>query len=118
MEIALRARQQGYLIYFADDAVVIHEPDYCQLKEILRYPQDHATETIKLRYQYKDLLGTPFILRSAMMLRLLSPVIAMQKIFEIYFGNIRNLKYIKTLPLVFLLKLVWCWGARQRPFGF
>ena len=118
MEFSLRARQQGYRIFFAADAVVTHDHDCTQLKDIFQYPLDHAIETIKLRNQYRGLLGTPFVLRSVGMLRLLSPVIAMQKIFEIYFGNIRNLKYIKTLPLVFLLKLVWCWGAARGLLAF
>jgi len=118
MEFSLRARQQGYHIYFAADALVIHDPDRIQLKKVLQYSMDHAIETIKLRNQYRSLMRTPFVLRSAGMLGLFSPVIAMQKIFEIYFGNIRNLKYIKTLPLVFLLKLVWCWGAARGLLAF
>jgi GT2 family glycosyltransferase len=106
MEFILRARSKGYQINFAPDVVVTHDPNRTTLATIFSYASNQASSTIILRSQYKSLLRTPFILRSPALILAASPVLA--------FG-ISARYYLRsrfwTLPVVYALKLAWCWGA-------
>lgn len=109
--LCLKARAKGYIPHLAPEARVVHDPDYLTLAGAVKSAHAHAAATILLRNEFRSLLRTPFILRSPLPLRLLSPVIATGVTARIYFGNPRLLRRFGTLPLVWFLKLVWCWGA-------
>jgi GT2 family glycosyltransferase len=111
MHFILRARQEGYQIYFIPDAVVTHDHDRTSFSDIFRYAADHASETILLRNRYRLLLRTPFVLRSPFLILATAPVIALKVTASIYWGNINNVKFFWTAPVVYALKLAWCWGA-------
>ena len=115
-ELALRARRQGHGILFAADAVVKHDPpgEREHLLEILRYAVDHAGETITLRHRYGDVLKTPWIFRSPWLILLLSPAIAFAATWKVVADNRRAFRYLRVLPVVYLLKLAWCCGAARR----
>ncbi len=111
MEIILRAREKGYEIFFEPAAIITHDPDRGSLRSILKYSADHASRTIVFRNQYRSLLLTPFILQSPILILLSSPVIAFGLASK-YYLNCRGLfKRFWTFPVVYLLKLAWCWGA-------
>ena len=111
MEFILRARQRGYRIYFTPDAVVTHDPDRTVLRNILAYSSEHAFISILLRNQYLHLLQTPVLLRSPFLVLAASPLIAFKVTIGIYLRNSRLWKVFWTAPMVYLLKLSWCWGA-------
>jgi GT2 family glycosyltransferase len=111
MELILRARLKGYRIYFVPDAVVTHDHDRTTLAKILKYSLEHASVTILLRNQYCSLLRTPFVLRSPALILMAAPVIALKVTAGIYMSNLHLAKYFWTAPMVFALKLAWCWGA-------
>lgn len=113
MEMILRARAKGYSIYFEPEAVVTHDPMRTSLVEILQYSSIHAASTILLRYQYRELLRTPFVLRYPALLLAASPLIALKVTSGIYLGNRKLMRHIMTFPVVFALKLSWCWGAAR-----
>ncbi len=110
-EFILRARLKGYRIYFVPDAVVTHDHNRTTLAKIFRYSSEHASVTILLRDQYRSLLRTPFVLRSPALILMTAPVIALKVTAGIYLSNLRQAKYFWTAPMVFALKLAWCWGA-------
>jgi len=112
-EFALRGRQSGYRIYFTPDAIVTHCPERTTLALIFRYASQHAFHTILLRDQYRSLLGTPSVLRSSALTLLASPLIALKVTLSIYLGNSNLAKTFWTAPLVYGLKLAWCWGAAR-----
>lgn len=112
-EIGLRARSLGYRIFFEPGAVVIHDPDRTTFADIFRYAVEHARATIHLRNKYRSLLGTPSVLRSPGRLLIGSPFIALLVTAGIYAGNLRLMKFIWTAPVVYGLKLAWCWGAAR-----
>ncbi len=111
MEIILRARLKGYRIYFAPDVIVTHDPDRSTLAAIFSYSAEHASSTIVLRNEYRSILRTPFILRSPALILVTSPMIAFGVTTKYYLMNWKLLKLFWTFPMVFTLKLAWCWGC-------
>jgi glycosyltransferase involved in cell wall biosynthesis len=113
MEFIIRSRQRGYRPFFAHDAVVIHDPDRDTITSIFKYSAVHASRTITLRNRYRTVLKTPFILRSPFLILAAAPVIAFKVTASIYLKNPDLAKYFKTIPMVYALKLAWCWGAAR-----
>lgn len=113
MRLVLKARQAGSQVYFVPEARVVHDHNRSRLAEIIHYAAEHASETILLRLQYRRLLNTPFVLRSRLLILLAAPLIALKVTAGIYLGNPRNMKFLLTVPVVYLLKLAWCWGAAR-----
>lgn len=113
MDFILKARQKGYQIYFSPDAVVIHEHVRTTLAMIFSYSADHASESIILRNRHRVLMRTPFILRSPVLIIAAAPIIALKVTGDIYLKNTNNIKFICTVPVVYALKIAWCWGAAR-----
>jgi GT2 family glycosyltransferase len=113
MNFILRARAKGYNAFFVPDTVVIHDPDRTSFRSIVKYSADHASVTILLRNRYRSILHTPFILRSPALLLITAPIIALKATAGIYLGNPQIAKLFWTAPMVYLLKLAWCWGAAR-----
>jgi GT2 family glycosyltransferase len=113
MAFILRARSKGYRIHLAADAVVTHDHDRATLGSVFMYSAKHASATILLRNKYRSLLGTPFVLRSASLTIMVAPVIALKVTLGIYLRNPRLARLFWTAPLVYALKLAWCWGAAR-----
>jgi GT2 family glycosyltransferase len=113
MEYILRARQKGFTITYAPEAVVTHDPQRVTLGSVLAYAAGHAAETILLRHRFRELLRTPLVLFSPVLILLAAPVIALKTTAGIYLGNRKLLRCFHTIPLVYLIKLAWCWGAAR-----
>jgi GT2 family glycosyltransferase len=113
MELILRARKQGYKIFFHPECRILHNPIRGGLNSVLAHVRSYSKITIQLRNQYRDLLDTPFFLRSPQWLLIFTPMIAAGKTLQIYFGDSHLFRWIHTAPLVFLLKFNWCLGAFQ-----
>jgi GT2 family glycosyltransferase len=111
MELILRVRSKGYRLYLACDAVVTHKHNRATLGSVFGYSAKHASATILLRNAYRSLLGTPFVLRSSFFTIMAAPVIALKVTLGIYMHNPRLARLFWTAPLVYALKLAWCWGA-------
>lgn len=113
MELILRARLKGYRVYYVPDAVVTHDHNRTTLASIFRYSSEHASITILLRNQYRSLLRTPFVLRSPILILIAAPVVALKVTADIYMSNLSLAKLFWTAPMVFALKVAWCWGAAR-----
>jgi GT2 family glycosyltransferase len=113
MTFILRARSKGYSIYLACDAVVTHEHDRATLGSVFAYSARHASTTILLRNKYRVLLSTPFVLRSSFLTIMAAPAIALKVTLGIYMHNPRLARLFRTAPLVYALKVAWCWGAAR-----
>jgi len=113
MEFILQARQQGLTITFTTEAQVSHYPDRNTLGQVVKYAANHAAHTILLRRRFRQLLHVPRFIFSPTLLLLASPIIAFKSVMGIFLGNRKMLRYLHTLPVIFLNKLAWCWGAAQ-----
>lgn len=112
-EFILRARAKGHRAFFVPGAAVIHDPDRTELKDIVRYAVKHASVTIHIRNHYRSLLKTPFVLRSPVLILATAPIIALTVTAGIYLRNPNLARLFWTAPVVYILKLAWCWGAAQ-----
>jgi GT2 family glycosyltransferase len=112
-EFLLRALRAGYSPYFVPDAVVMHDPNRTTLRSIMRYSAVHGAASVRLRNQHKDLLSTPFLLRSSALVLLAAPLIALKVTGGIYLRNRTLARLWWTMPTVYATKLAWCWGAAQ-----
>ncbi len=110
-EWTLRARTKGYQIYLASDAVVMHDPERTTFATLVKYAARHASVTIMLRQQYMELLQTPLVLRSPGLLLCCAPLIALKVTLDTYLGNARLIKFWHTAPVIYALRIAWCWGA-------
>lgn len=113
MDLILRARIQGYGIYFFPESLVMHHHDRKRLSQIVGYSIQHAMSTIHLRNRYGEFMKTPFVLRSPLFLILGAPLIAMVATCAIFLRNPLMARFIHAAPVVFGLKLAWCWGAAK-----
>jgi GT2 family glycosyltransferase len=111
MEMILRARAAGFRIFRAADAVVVHDPERVDFASVFRYAAVHARRTIVLRGQHRQLLKTPFVLRSPLLTLMAAPAVAAWVTFRIYTRNRRTAAHWQTIPVVWALKVAWCWGA-------
>ncbi len=113
MELALRAREQGYRPVFCPQAVVLHDPGRNSLRGILHYAMKHAASTVHLRNEHRALLHTPWLLRSPVLLVLASPVVALVVTLRIYLSAGALARRAYTAPVVYALKVAWCVGAAR-----
>jgi GT2 family glycosyltransferase len=113
MEFCLRFRSTGRRVYFASDAVVLHDPERRSLRKLLEYSEKHARSTILLRQRYRTVLNTPFLLRSPCLIALAAPIIACKSTLEIFLRNARAARHLRTAPFVYVSKLAWCLGAAR-----
>jgi glycosyltransferase involved in cell wall biosynthesis len=113
MEYILRAREKEYIIAYAPQALITHDPPRVAFGDVLRYAAAHASHTILMRLQHREMLRTPFILFSPLFILLAAPLLALKVTAGIYLGNRQLLKHPATIPTVYLIKLAWCWGAAR-----
>jgi len=106
----IRMRLAGYRLRFEPDAIVRHAPSRARWTDVLRHWRSSGYAGIRVRLRYSREYRTPRLARSALQLRLLSPLIAAHATTAIYAEPIfwRHWHY---LPLVYATKIVYCLGA-------
>ena len=90
-----------------------HAPPRVTVGSVLGYAAAHAAETILFRQRFRELLRTPLVLFSPVLILLAAPLIALKTTAGIYLGNRKLIRCCHTIPLVYLIKLAWCWGAAR-----
>jgi GT2 family glycosyltransferase len=108
---ALRAREKGFTPWFSPEPRVVHRPDHASWSSIFSYAARHASSTIRWRNEKREVLRTPLVLRSAFLIALASPFLALAVTVRIYAWCPPLLRFWWTVPVVFALKLAWCAGA-------
>lgn len=65
-----------------------------------------------IRQKYSHILKTPAVLRSPLLVLLLSPILSLVPTFRIAKTSPKNfIRYLYLLPFVYLTKIAWCWGV-------
>jgi GT2 family glycosyltransferase len=106
----IRMRLAGYPLRFEPAAVVRHVPSRTRWKDVVRHWRSSGYAGVRVRHRYATEYRTPRIARSALQLRLLSPLIAARVTAAIY-ANPIFLRHWRNLPLVYATKIVYCLGA-------
>jgi glycosyltransferase involved in cell wall biosynthesis len=111
LEWTVRFRALGYRLYFEPRAVVFHDPPRYTWSAVWRHWTGDAHDTLRVRVRYSALLQTPRLARYRPVFLWGAPVVAAWATART-FGHAEILRrYWHTLPLVYLTKLAWCWGA-------
>ena len=110
----LRMSLAGYALLFRPRAVVRHAPTRTRWKDVVRHWRNCGYSSIRVRHRYIERVQTPNltlrIIRSAFLLRFLSPIIAVWITAGIY-KNPMHWRLLAYLPVVYLTKIIYCFGA-------
>ncbi len=110
----MRARQEGFTLYFYPPAVVWHRTQRRTFQAALSHAYMWGNYSIMTRHRYSDFEPMPSVLGAWWSLLLLSPFIAAAATARIYIRNPSTRRYVHTSPVILLAKLAWCWGAARR----
>jgi len=106
----IRMRLAGYSLRFEPAAVVAHRPMRTTLVDVVRHWWKLGYSGIRVRHRYAEQFKTPGLARNALMLRMLSPLIALQATARIY-ANRMYWSCLWFLPVVYATKVIYCLGA-------
>lgn len=111
LEWTVKMRQANFFLYFAPDTYVFHDPSRKSFKTVWDHWAIDAPETLKVRLMYDKLLNTPRLAKYRLIYCWGAPFVAAWATIR-SFKHPQTLKrYWRTLPLVYLTKIAWCWGA-------
>jgi glycosyltransferase involved in cell wall biosynthesis len=114
LEWTVRMRSMGYSLIFEPRAVVVHVPDRYTFARVWRHWTGDAPETLAVRLKYADLLKTPYLARFRSIYLWGALAIAGWATWRIFSDKKILTQFVHTLPVVYLTKLAWCWGAFTR----
>jgi glycosyltransferase involved in cell wall biosynthesis len=111
LEWTVRFRAIGYRLYFEPRAVIFHDPPRNTWSTVWRHWTGDAHDTLRVRLRYSDLLQIPRMAKYRSVFLWGAPLVAAWATAR-NFGHPEMLRrYWHTLPMVYLTKLAWCWGA-------
>lgn len=109
-----RMNRMGFQPYFWPDAAIQHWHNRTTISRVWRDCARSGYHARRVRLQHREVLHTPFFLRSRLLIMLFAPLIAAWVTGRIVFKNPSTMiPRFYTLPAVFLTKIAWCWGAIQ-----
>lgn len=115
LDFVMKIKKLNHNLFFEPSAKVYHHPNRESFRSLIKHDLEWAKNSINVRLQYSNLLKTPskiFINRSSLIL--FSPFVALIKTFRIFFiENKEYLKYWHTIPIIFISKMAWCFGAAK-----
>ena len=111
LEWTARFRAQGYRLYFEPRAVIFHDPPRNTWPTVWRHWTGDAHDTLRVRLRYAHLLQTPRLARHRSIFLWGAPLVAAWATARTFDHFEILWQYWYTLPLVYLTKVAWCWGA-------
>jgi glycosyltransferase involved in cell wall biosynthesis len=111
LDWTVRFRSLGYRLYFDRRAVVFHDSLRLSFSTVWRHWADDAPDTLCVRLRYARLLRTPYLAKHRWAFLWGAPWVAAWATARTFGHPQTVLHYWHTLPLVYLTKLAWCWGA-------
>jgi glycosyltransferase involved in cell wall biosynthesis len=114
LEWTTRMYRSGHQPFFWPGAIINHRHNRDSLVKIWHDCARSGYYASQVRWQYRDTLNSPPLLARPRMMRILSPVIAAWVTLRIIFlqpGTIA--KNWTSLPIIYLSKIAWCWGASR-----
>lgn len=113
IEWTARMTLAGYRLLFQPLAAVEHLPERHDLKTLRQYVRKSGYYTIRVRHRYPEVFQTPQILKSALIWRLLAPLIALWITVKIFFTTKEVRQHCRIVPYIYVQKLSWCYGAAE-----
>lgn len=109
-EFTTRLRMHGFTLFFDPSIKVLHLPPRTGPLSVFRHAYNFGRYSIKIHPQYRKFLHSPFVFNHWLFLLFSSPFLAAGVLLRISRNPIA-LSNIFALPVIFLIKLVWCFGA-------
>jgi len=113
-DFSQRASSKKIALKFDPNPMVIHLPNRCRLKDLLIHAFVFGNYSIKANPLYWDKLKVPILLRNDFLSLLFSPLLAFGVIAKMLSFEKLPKKYWHTIPLVFVIKIVWCFGYAKK----
>ena len=111
LEWSVRIRDAGYQLFFEPSARVLHNPPRHSWRVVMRHWTTDAHDTLRVRLHYPQQLNTPRLARHRWMYSIAAPLVAAWATARTFSHPQARTAYWHTIPLVYLTKLAWCWGA-------
>jgi GT2 family glycosyltransferase len=111
LDLSIRIALCGHPLYFEPRAAVRHRPRRAGWQSLWQHAYRGGTQAIVVRQRYAGYYQMPRWMLTPWVWVLLSPVIALARTVQIYFGTPRLWRYWRCGLWVALSKLAWCWGA-------
>lgn len=110
-DFLLRITKAGYPLFFEPAAWVAHLPERKNLWAVLRHSFFWGQYSIRVRIKHSDIEPLPFFMKDRLTLILASPIIALATTLKVLTINRVHRRYFYTFPIIYLSKLLWCFGA-------
>lgn len=110
-DFSFRAKALGAELLFSPQAIIYHRHQRGSLQSILQHAYTFGKYSLKFNRKY---VKQEFFSQNPWALVLFSPALAYGVICRIVFKELLPLRFWHTLPVVFLAKIAWCFGARKR----
>ncbi len=111
LEWTVRFRQLGYRLYFEPRAIVLHDPPRHSWPKVWRHWTHDAPHTLDVRLRYRRMLQTPKLAEHRSVFLWAAPLVAAWATARTFSQPEARRRYWHTLPVVYLTKVAWCWGA-------
>lgn len=116
-DFSFQARKKGNDVIFTPDAIVTHLHKRDSLTSILKHAYNFGKYSIKFNPNNNSASSIPnFIKKNKWILIYLSPLLAFFIILKILFYERLPFKYIHTVPVIYMAKIAWCFGAAKNQF--
>jgi glycosyltransferase involved in cell wall biosynthesis len=109
-DFSYRAAIKNITPFFYPSAIIYHQPRRSTFDAIVHHAYNFGKYSLQINPIYRENIIFTLI-REPFTIRLLSPIIAMFIIFKMVILEKLSFKYWHTLPIVYLLKICWCFGA-------
>jgi glycosyltransferase involved in cell wall biosynthesis len=113
-DFSLRALSEDVTLVFSPKPFINHLPSRRNLKDLFQHAFVFGRYSIKANRDYWNVLYVPLPLRNSILTILLSPILAFGVISRIVLKEKLPINYWHTLPLVFFIKVYWCFGYAQQ----
>ena len=110
VEFTTRLFLQYDCLWFDPEAFIYHKHNRQSLSDIIKHSYRFGKYSIKGNKFFQDNLHIPFVLRNKWLTIFLSPLLSLYIIFKMLFIEKLPLEYWHTIPIIFFLKIVWCFG--------
>lgn len=111
LEWTVRFRLNGFFLHFEPRALVLHDQPRCTFSSIWKHWVNDAQDTLYVRLLYQSQLNTPRLAAHRNIYLWGSPLVAAWATARAFAHHNTLINYWYTLPVVYLTKLAWCWGA-------
>lgn len=107
----LRIAKAGYPLVFEPTAWVAHLPERKTFWSVLRHSFFWGQYSIRVRIKHSDFEPLPPLMRHRLTLILVSPIIALVTAIKALTVNQAHWRYFYAFPIIYISKLLWCFGA-------